>query len=379
MSGSNSFGSVNNVKGVDSSESFDMLICLSPQYVNNFLINIAVNKYIDAVKNDVGWNTKIIKITSEMNDFRKIDQVIESYYDKYSIKACIMVGEDIDTAKCADWDYLEAPSTTPWETIGGESRYYFDENGDVHSSGGTGNYSIDICISLLYPTHECSFPLKVMQIVRAFYKFSKNRDIFYSGDILAFADSEDSTSERSTREVCESMKKLGNLYYKEDPTNFEVLMSLSNSYSIYYVFGHSNPSLTDVSYDEVQEREGLFYARYIDILKVPFFMAGGCYVDGWWSDYKENNRLDPSIRKIWYGSRIFTSKYVRVMVLGFPSQTAGSNYNGTWTPYQNFIVNALPDLTSGKTLAESMIGKTYYYNDDQKVFGDPTFHFHIVK
>lgn len=356
-----------------------MLIFLSPQYAHNFLINKAVNKYIDAVQNDIGWNARIIRITPEMNEFRKIDQVIESYYDNNSIKACIMVGEDIDTAKDTDWDYVESPSTTPWETVGGESRYYIDEKGDVHYWGLAGTYSIDICISLLYPTHDCLFLMKVMQIVRAFHKFSINRDISYSGDILAFADSENSHDNSSTREVCESMKKLGNLYYKEDPSNFEVLTSLLGSYSVYFVFGHSNPSLTDVSYDEVQKKEGLFYARYIDTLRTPFFMAGGCYVDGWWSRYKDNNRLDPSIRKIWYGSQIFTSKYVRAMVLGEPSQTARSKYNGTWTPYENFIVNALPDLTSGKTLAESMIGKTYSYNDDQKVFGDPTFHFHIVK
>jgi hypothetical protein len=356
-----------------------MLIFLSPQYAHNFLINTVVNRYINAVHNDIGWNTKIIRITPEMNEFRKIDQVMESYFENYSIKACIMVGEDIDTAKHADGDYMEAPSVTPWETVGGESRYHIDENGDVRYNGEAGNYSIDICISLLYPTHACSFPIKVLQIVRAFYKFSINRDITYSGDILAFSDSESSAHERSNREVCETMNKLGNLYYKEDPTNFEVLTSLLGSYSIYYVYGHSTPSVTDVSYDEVQKKEGLFYARYVDILRTPFFIAGGCYVNGWWSQYKDNTRLDPSIRKIWYGSRIFTSKYVRAMVLGFPGQIAGSEYNGTWTPYQNFIVNALPDLTSGKTLAESMRGKIYYCNDDQQVFGDPTFHFHIVK
>jgi len=354
-----------------------MLIFLSPQYTHNFLITKAINKYIDAVQNDIGWNTKIIEITSEMNNFRKIDQIIESYYENYSIRACIMVGEDIDTAKCADWDFVESPSTTPWETVGGESRYYIDEKDDVRYCGLAGTYSIDICISLLYPTHAYSFPRKVIQIVKVFNKFSENRDISYSGNILAFADSESSHDNSSTREVCESMKKLGNLYYKEDPTNFEVLTSLLDSYSVYFVFGHSNPSLTDVSYDDVQEREGIFYARYIDTLRIPFFMAGGCYVDGWWSQYTDNNRLDPSIRKIWYGSRIFTSKYVRVMVLGEPSQTAGGS-NGTGTSYQNFIVNALPDLTSGKTLAESMIGKTYSYNGDQQVFGDPTFHFHVI-
>ena len=359
-----------NVK--NSSESFDMLIFLSPQYGNNLWINKAINRYIDAVKNDIDWNTKIIFISPENNDFRKIDQIIESYYENHTIKACIMVGEDINIAKNADWDYVESPSTTPWETVGGESRYYFDENNDCHS-GSAGNYTFEICISLIRPTSKFNYYRKSWQIVKVFNKFSKNRKITFTSDILVFTDSENPNHYRSHREVCENLSKFGDLYYKEDPPNFEVIKSLLGTYSIYYVNGHSNPSLTDVTNDEYTKTKGNFYARYLDFLKTPFFMAGGCYVDGWWSNYQNNNRLDDSIRKPWYGAKIFTSQYIKAMVLGFPGQTAGSPGD----PYNNFIINALPDLIIGKTLAESITGKIYHYDGDQTVYGDPTFHFTI--
>ncbi len=377
--GLNSLSSANVQENADSPESIDMLIFLSPQYANNLLINWAINRYIDAVKEDIDWNAKIIKITSDMNDFRKIDQIIEGYYKNYTIKACIMVGEDIDTALYCDWHYNEAPSTIPWETIGGESRYYFDEQNGC-KSGKSGNYTFEICVSLIYPTHFSSNFKKSLQIAKVFLKFSRNRKIVYTGDILAFVGStvRDDPVGQKAREIYQSLDQYGDLYYSENPSPYEIKASLFRKYSIYGIHGHSNPGHTAVNY--TLNPRGFtkncthdFHARYLNYLNTPFFMAGGCYVDGWFSFFKDNNRLDPSINRIWYGSRIFTSRHIRVMVLGFPGQTAGSISPGG--PYKNFIVNALPDLITGKTLAESMIGKTYYYSGDQTVYGDPTFHF----
>jgi len=50
---------------------FDMLIFVSPQYASNAQVSEAIQKYVDAVKEDVGWDTEIISITPEINDFRE--------------------------------------------------------------------------------------------------------------------------------------------------------------------------------------------------------------------------------------------------------------------------------------------------------------------
>jgi hypothetical protein len=163
------------------------------------------------------------------------------------------------------------------------------------------------------------------------------------------------------------MGDYGYLYYKEDPTDAELQSSLEESYSMYYVDGHSNPSVTCVN----PPPKGVsFHAYYLDRLDTPFFGASGCYVEGWWSDYPDNNRLDPSITKEGiphYGSMIFTASQLRVMVLGELAQF-GYSYP------VSFIEHAIPDLTGGKTLAESMIGHIYC-GDFQTVVGDPAFHY----
>ena len=108
-------------------------------------------------------------------------------------------------------------------------------------------------------------------------------------------------------------------------------------------------------------------ANNIDSLDTPFFAADGCYVSGWWSKHVDNDALDSSIDSIWYGSKIFTSGYVQVMVLGLLSQN-GFSYS------VSFIENVVPELIDGTTLAESMIGHIYV-GDNAVVFGDPTFHY----
>ncbi len=76
--------------------------------------------------------------------------------------------------------------------------------------------------------------------------------------------------------------------------------SLENSYSMYYVHGHSNPAGTELN--------GWFSAENVDTINTQLFAADGCYVGGWWSKQLDNNVLDPSIDGSWYGSKIFTSE-----------------------------------------------------------------------
>jgi len=336
-------------------KNIDMLIFVSPQYADDAEIQTAINSYSGAVKDDIGWDTKIIKIKQADNDHKKIDQVIENYYGLYKIKACIMVGEDIDTALSGDCDHMEKPSTVPWFTTGGEDAYEFSEQGIVCKP-----YTMDICVSLVYPTHELSYQIKKSQIISAFDKFSKQRDDYTFDDVLVF---ESSAINMRSKEIYQKIGSYGTLLYGEDPNDVEIGDSLGGSYSMYYVHGHSNPSGTDFNVDD-----GWFSAALVDDLNTPLFGADGCYVGGWWSNQLDNNKIDQSIDSLWYGSTIFTSKCVQVMVLGLLSQ------NGFSYPV-SFVENAVPGLAEGKTLGESMISHTYL--GETVVVGDPTFHYSV--
>ncbi len=339
-----------------SPETLDMLIFISPQYnLDNEIISV-INNYIKAVKVDLGWNAKIIAITEANNDYEVIDQIIEDYYQKYEIKACIMVGEDTNTPLAGDCDYMEKPSTVPWFTIGGREAYEKTSQGIISKP-----YKMDICVSLLYPTHAQDYFSKKWQIINAFEKFGKQRNIDYLKEITVFESSEINAN---SKEIYQNIKNYSNLNYLED-TNYEKLeTSLKKYHSMYFVHGHSNPAGTYINGNE----KIWFSAENLDEIKSPFFGADGCYVAGWFSNQKDNNNLDSSISATYYGSKIFTSKYIKTMVLGLLSQN-GYDYS------VSFIENALPKLTEGITLAESVIGSSF--TGDFIIIGDPTFHFNL--
>jgi len=345
-----------------SANDVDMLIFVSPQYADDEEILQAIDNYITVIKEDVNWGVNLIKINSEINDFKEIDNIIESYYENHSVKACIIVGEDTDTALAGDTDHNEMPSTVPWYTTGGEDSYTMSEDGIIQ-----GSQMMDICISLIYPTNDLDYHTKKSQIISVFNKFSMHRHVYYTEDILVFIDAEIAQQNNNkARHIYQGMDEYGNLYYKEDPSKTEVKNSLEEAYSMYFVEGHSTPSGTDVN----STGSSPVIASYIDELNSPIFGSSGCYVNGWWSDFTDNNRLDPSITKEGFphfGSMIFTAPHLRVMLLGFLSQS-GYSY-----PI-NFIKNAVPDLTGGNTLADSMIGHNYG-GDGQTFVGDPTFYY----
>lgn len=343
-------------------DNVDMLIFISPQYADDEEIHQAINNYISIVKDELNWSVEIIFINSENNFFTDIDDIIENYYENHNIKSCIMVGEDMHTALAGDYDYVEGPSTVPWYTTGGADAYEIIEGGILQRSN-----KMDICISLIYPTNDLDYSIKKSQIISVFNKFCIQRHIYYAGDLLVFVDAESAQMhDNITREIYQKMADYGNLYYKEDPTYTEVQNSLNESYSMYFVDGHSNPSSTSVN----SKGGASFKAYYLSQLETPFFGATGCYVNGWFSEHPDNNRLDPSITKEGkphFGSMIFTSPRLRVMVLGVLTQTG--------KPYPvSFIEHDIQNLTSGMTLAESMIGHVYS-GDYQTVIGDPTFHY----
>jgi hypothetical protein len=335
--------------------SIQLLIMVSPQYASDSDITGALQLYATAVKNDLGWASKIIPITTKENNYQIIDTIIEQYYATDSIKACLMVGEDLNTALGGDSDYLEQPSVIPWATTGGSSSYGNTSKGILCQP-----YTISICVSLLYPTHTLSYETKKTDIIAALTKFTTQRYIHFTDSINVFESSDLNTN---SKQLYQLLAPNGTYTYQEDPDDAEIQRSLSESYSVYMVHGHSTPAGTDVS---TQKQTGWFSADYLDRLQTPFFGADGCYVGGWWSDHRDNNNLDASCDATWYGSKIFTSPAIHAMALGFLSQ------NGFSKPV-NFIENVLPTLLSGKTLAEAMIGTCSI--GDTIIVGDPTFHF----
>jgi len=335
----------------------DLLIILSPQYERDNDIRTAINSYITAVYNDLGWTSRIIPIHEDENNCQHIDNIIETTYNNHSVKACIMVGEDLNTALGGDCNYLEQPSTLPWSTLGGTTTYELTEQGIICKPT-----TLNICISLLYPTHDLSYEQKKSSIISAFHKFTIQRHTTNPNTIRVFESSDLNTNSKA---IYQKLSDHGTLSYTEDATDPDISASLTEPYTAYFVHGHSTPAGTDVN---AQKNIGWFTAETLDTLHTPFFGADGCYAGGWWSNQQDNNKLDFSIDGSWYSSKIFTSTHIQVMALGLLSQ------NGFSTPV-SFLENVFPELLTGKTLAEAMIGDTCI--GDFIIVGDPTFHFTI--
>lgn len=333
----------------------DLLIILSPQYSDDSDIHAAILTYRIAVKTDLGWNSQLISLQEKENTYQHIDTIIETTYQTYPLKACLMVGEDLNTALAGDSDYLEQPSTLPWATLGNITAYETTDQGILCKPS-----VIHLCISLLYPTHTLLYEQKKSLLLFAFEKFATQRHTIYPKTIHAM---ESSTLNANSKTLYQQLSAQATLIYTEDATESEILAAYTTPTSACFVHGHSNPAGTDV---HRQKNTGWFTADYLNTLQTPFFGADGCYVAGWWSNQTDNNHLDPSIDACWYGSKIFTSASVQVMALGLLSQ------NGFLEPV-SFLENVMPKLLSGTTLAEAMIGTVSI--GDTVIVGDPTFHY----
>lgn len=335
----------------------DLLIILSPQYSNETELHTTISAYIAAVKNDLRWNSSLITIHENQNNYQQIDLLIETINQNHTVKACIMVGEDINTALAGDTNYLEQPSTLPWATLGGTTAYETTDQGIIAKPA-----TIHICISLLYPPQTLPYEQKKEFILFAFHKFTTQRHQT-SHNTIRVCESSDLNSYSKT--IYQQLSQHATLEYREDATSASMTSSLNTPYSAFFVHGHSNPSGTDVN---AEKNSGWFPAQNLNDIHTPFFGADGCYTAGWWSNQKDNNKLDGSIDSTSYGSIIFTSTTIQAMALGLLSQ------NGFSTPV-SFIQNAMPELLTGKTLAEAMIGDSTI--GDSIIIGDPTFHYTI--
>jgi hypothetical protein len=335
----------------------DLLIILSPQYNQDTEILSAIHAYLTAVHNDLGWTARIIPIQKDQNTYQQIDTIIETSDHNHTVKACLMVGEDLNTALGGDTNHLEQPSILPWTTLGGTTAYESADQGIISKPT-----MMQICISLLYPPQHLTYEQKKDSLLFAFQKFTTQRHHPLQNTCRVF---ESSALNTNSKPLYQHLAHISPLEYTEDATAAELTDALTNSYTAFFVHGHSNPSGTDVA---IQPNEGWFSAETLNTLQAPFFGADGCYTAGWWSIQTDNNHLDESIGTSWYAATIFSSQTIQAMALGLLSQ------NGFSTPV-SFLENAMPDLLSGKTLAESLIGDITI--GDTIIIGDPAFHYTI--
>jgi hypothetical protein len=332
----------------------DLLIILSPQYAHDTDILTAIHSYIQAVSLDLGWHTHLIPLQDAQNEYHIIDSLIEATYATHPLKACFMVGEDLNTPLSGDTDYLEQPSIIPWATLGGTTAYTLTTQGILCIPT-----TLSLCISLLYPTHALPYNEKKASLVTAFQKFTTQRHMTYQ-DLIGVLES--SSINANTKTLYQTITLRGNLFYTQDPTDDQIRTALQQDYTAFFVHGHSTPAGTDVN---IQKNSGWFDADNLDTLHTAFFGADGCYVGGWWSNHTDNNILDQSINAAWYGAEIFTSPTLQAMALGLLSQTGFSH------PV-SFLENVFPKLLQGKTLAEAITGEPSI--GDYIIVGDPTFH-----
>jgi len=339
----------------DSETHADLLIILSPQYSGDADIRTAIHSYMTAVKNDLNWTSQIIPIQADENTYQSIDKIIEATYNNHPLKACLMVGEDLNTALGGDCDYLEQPNTLPWATLGETTAYNSTDYGILSKPS-----TVQICISLLYPTHTQSYEQKKSSLIFAFKKFTSQRYTTYQKNIRIL---ESSDLNINSKVIYQQLNSYGDVTYTEDAIESDIMTACRIPYNAFVVHGHSTPAGTDVNR---QKNSGWFTAENLDTMQTPFFAADGCYTAGWWSNHTDNNQLDPSIDATWYGSKIFTSSSLQAMALGLLSQT------GFLTPV-SFLENVMPELLTGETVAEAMIGDSTI--GDFIIIGDPTFHF----
>jgi len=331
-----------------------MLIILSPQYANDDELRTVITTYVTAVHNDIRWNITLIPLTSKNNTYQTIDRIIEETYTHHPLKACLMVGEDLATPLSGGYGTIQRPSTVPWYTIGGDTRYDRTNHTIIAKP-----YRMDVCIALLYPPSTLPYETKKTQLIEAFTKFTQ-RYHPYANDLTVLESSEFTSV---SYQLYQHLETEGDLAYLTDPTEKDLRITLRHPSSLYLVHGHSNPSGTNLN----AGRTLWFSAETVDRIKAPLFAADGCYVNGWWSERSNTTTLSPSTNQLWYGAKIFTSPSVNVMILGLLSQTG--------YPYPvSFVENALPSILHGETLAEAMIGHMYV-GDNVIIYGDPTFHF----
>jgi len=351
-------------------DALDMAIFISPQYAEDRDILNVIDTYASAVKDDIGWNVGVVKVDKTQNRYDIIDEIIESLYQENPLKACMMVGEDmgkdlnIFTTSC---NKKCDQSIVAWCTIGGTDAYEISPTCATQTV--TSRLIISVPISLMYPNSDDLFVTKKAQILSAFNKFSNDRNIEYTDDILAFCDDSESID---VLEILENeLPTIGDPEIIAKPYQSTVDDALSGNYKMVSALGHAVPSSIRVSSGA---HLAYFTARtHAENVNTPFLLLFGCGVHGWFTGIDDICAYYPPIRthNNWFGHTIFDNPNLRVIIAGFPTG-AYARYGRDATGF--LCSRCLAKMNDGVTIAEAM-QNIWSHDSNETLFGDPTFHY----
>lgn len=337
-----------NQVSVKTLQKVEFLILLSPQYAGDSSIATAIEQYCNAVKNDIGWDTEVINLTSASNSANYIRETIRNMYQSDGICAVLIIGEDTKTGLHADTSYREIPSIALWSVLNEPITQIGDE---VFGSWN----KPQVCVSLLYPTSTYDYNTKASQIVSALYKFSSGRERDYGDNIYFFIDDEFIIPPGCfISQFAENFNALGSVNYTLT-TCADASFLYGRELKFVGSFGHGNPSWANG-----------FTVSDLNHISVPFLVVGGCYTGGWLTtNVTDDNLFDPPAVSGWFGEQVLLHPDLRAVVSGCPTQEG-----------VNFMWYGWKGLAEGKTLAEAWLEtNNKVYIDDQIIYGDPTFHY----
>lgn len=336
----------------DEETAIDMAIFISPQYKDDVGILDAVYTYIDAVYNDIGWNVGIIGIEHSENDYITISEIIEENNDFHPLKACMMVGEDIDIAISQTRGGVYpamVPCTTPWYLVGGEDTYTLDSSNHVVDEG----VHINIPTSIVYPSYNDQYLTKKQQIISVFNKFSTNRNFDYGNDILYM----ENYQFDNCRQYQTYPPKFGVVTCAITPSEEELEHLITTPNKLFCINAHGSPHDVNLVNSFFNADEHAYFVN------APFIAFASCYSHGWYTNGEVTTKSLPPYDihpHGWFGHSIFGNSHLRIMTTG---STTG-----------HVLLKLDEKLAAGYTIAEAQKG-TLVSTGWNVLYGDPTFHY----
>lgn len=374
-------------------EKLNMLVIVSAKYAGVEELFPALENYQAAVKDDLGWHLKIIKISDSdgVGDIRKI---IAAHYQKHSIRTVLFVGDGIPLLSSNDYSY-ESPDISVYAELNepiATITYQEDDLLEVESYNPRGIapetsaqeinllsqrphqitnpfLNPEVAVSFIYPTSiSGNPPADAQDLIRLLNRFSQDRDKPYlkRSKVLIHPD--------LNADWTRPLGLTTELDLQIDSSDFD----LHQSFSYYFLIGHGSPSSIQTG--------GLknFLVNHLKSLNTPFFMGSGCSVSSWYrigqNEYGNfgNRKLDPPYpgTPVFFSSILPQSQHLRAAILS--SLSGARDFDAFFEALEN-----------GQTLAEAWLkisegfpqGRETVYQEGRfmlnglTLVGDPTFHF----
>jgi hypothetical protein len=308
-----------------------LLIFISPQYQNDEQIANSIYHYQQAVYDQPGWTSRVIKLTNETNQIEIIDTLIEHNAFEYNLSGVLLIGEDIALPIKNTYQSIKKPQLDIYSTINTRN-----------------NTQNTICVSLLFPNPIISYAEKQTELIIAINRFAQKRTIVLNKNSSII---EQSALSSYSKNDYTQLSKTMNADYKQDCSS-EHLSSLIQTPSDMICFhGHGQPNQVILN-SSTKLKISSDIASY---LPTSILAIDGCYTDSFFTN--QNNSNTPFI------SSICTSSSIHIGFFGLLSQQ-------TQTEQGNVINSILSKITMKKTVAEVISQANVSF--DFVFSGDPT-------